>query len=841
MLLTSLVKAFRNRTQIRFASSSSSDIADFIRGMSSTKKLKGSESSPSVTNKPRHVRMKERGRDPGLTSRINLQIISNGFAGTSKSLILNNDQTNYLFNCGEGTQRTLQEKNTIWEIKFSKTKHLFMTRKSWDVMGGILGLCISLKEAYLNEITFHAPCDVIDLLKHWKGLESFPNVNLEQYDYDKGEFQDDCFKIKAIPLRPTNFISNLDSKRQRLSTSNDASQITKFPDDLVYAYLCQTHPFPGSLSAELCTFHGVPPTELRSRLKNGEDVTLSDGRVIRSKDVTLPSEPPVKILILDCPSLAYLDSIKSNELNSHSYHTVVHLAPSTILNSETYRSWMKSLNTTHHLLLDETQKNVHMESIYRYQTQLNYIDDGIFPLLSNHNSLKEDLKLPKPIDNITYGLTSTRIPIRPMLGPDNSKLVVLQPQNYIDIILANEEFKQTFTAAKQQLQAMHEIAKTGHSYPEIIFLGTGSACPSKPRNTSGILIHINDKNIFLLECAEGTTGQIRHFYGDQSDDILSRIRFTYISHMHADHLGGLFGLIRQRRRAFENLGHPYEKLILLCPNKYVDVGQKQWNYFSNEHSFDDDVHVVFNRTLVNGLPTLTNIGGENTEEEKFLLEKFQTIGLHGVRTVLVEHIYDAHAVILRHIDGWSLAFSGDCKQSNDFIQAGQNVDLLIHESTYETGLEVYASQMRHCTMAQAIDVGRRMNAKYTILWHFSQRYAKFPFLSERNDEDESEQKDQQQAIRPDNVCVSFDFMRIHLSDLPRACELVPIFESMFYDEWLILKKRQTRREQEPDYFAKNTRMIESKRKFMSGRSSPSNTSPSQSTGKTTRHTTSSHQ
>jgi len=48
-----------------------------------------------------------------------------------------------------------------------------------------------------------------------------------------------------------------------------------------------------------------------------------------------------------------------------------------------------SINTTHHLLLDETQKNVHMEAIYRYQTQLNYVDDGLFPLLSYHNILKE--------------------------------------------------------------------------------------------------------------------------------------------------------------------------------------------------------------------------------------------------------------------------------------------------------------------------------------------------------------------------------------------------------------------------------------------------------------------
>ncbi len=135
--------------------------------------------------------------------------------------------------------------------------------------------------------------------------------------------------------------------------------------------------------------------------------------------------------------------------------------------------------------------------------------------------------------------------------------------------------------------------------------------------------------------------------------------------MHADHLGGLFGLIRQRRRAFENLGHKYEKLTLFCPNKYVDVGRKQWNYFSNASSFDDDVQFIFNRTLTNGLSNLIN-----TEEDISLSEKLKSIGLHGMQTVLVEHIYDAHALVLRHIDGWSLAFSGDCKQSNDFIQAG---------------------------------------------------------------------------------------------------------------------------------------------------------------------------
>lgn len=122
-----------------------------------------------------------------------------------------------------------------------------------------------------------------------------------------------------------------------------------------------------------------------------------------------------------------------------------------------------SLKATHHLLLDETQKNVHMEAIYRYQTQLNYVDDGIFPLLSYQRSLTEDVKPPESVENVSYALTGTRVPIRPMLGPDHSKLITLQPQAYLDVILANEEFKQTFAAAKQQLEAMHEIAKIGHT------------------------------------------------------------------------------------------------------------------------------------------------------------------------------------------------------------------------------------------------------------------------------------------------------------------------------------------------------------------------------------------
>lgn len=152
----------------------------------------------------------------------------------------------------------------------------------------------------------------------------------------------------------------------------------------------------------------------------------------------------------------FFSSIDQSELDKHQYHAIVHLGPRSIFNERIYRSWMSKITTNHHVLLDETMKNVHMEAIYRYQTQMNYVDEQIFPLLSDHQNLCQDVKVPEVIENICYGLTSTRIPIRPTLGPDQSKLVTLQPQNYIDLILANEEFKQTFNAEKAKLQSLNQ-------------------------------------------------------------------------------------------------------------------------------------------------------------------------------------------------------------------------------------------------------------------------------------------------------------------------------------------------------------------------------------------------
>lgn len=74
-----------------------------------------------------------------------------------------------------------------------------------------------------------------------------------------------------------------------------------------------------------------------------------------------------------------------------------------------------------------------------------------------------------------------------------------------------------------------------------------------------------------------------------------------------------------------------------------------------------------------------------------------------------------------------------------------NSDLLIHEATMEDELASEAVIKMHSTTSQAIDIGLKMRAKFILLTHFSQRYAKLP----RFDDNFAE-----------NVGIAFDNMQV---------------------------------------------------------------------------------
>lgn len=126
-------------------------------------------------------------------------------------------------------------------------------------------------------------------------------------------------------------------------------------------------------------------------------------------------------------------------------------------------------------------------------------------------------------------------------------------------------------------------------YPEVVFLGTSSTSPTLTRNVSSILVKIAAYSSILMDCGEGSLGQFMRFHGNSNyHNEIIKIKAVFISHLHADHHLGIFELMSTRRKAFELLGIPYEKLFILLPNN-LRLFFDSINKFSDDVSFFDMV------------------------------------------------------------------------------------------------------------------------------------------------------------------------------------------------------------------------------------------------------------
>jgi len=92
------------------------------------------------------------------------------------------------------------------------------------------------------------------------------------------------------------------------------------------------------------------------------------------------------------------------------------------------------------------------------------------------------------------------------------------------------------------------------------------------------------------------------------------------------------------------------------------------------------------------------------------------LNMSNIETVPVMHVRGACAIVFDYKDcslenvttpkPIRMAYSGDCRPNREFIRAGMNADILIHESTFESELDFEAVKKFHCTINEACTVGR---------------------------------------------------------------------------------------------------------------------------------------
>lgn len=129
-------------------------------------------------------------------------------------------------------------------------------------------------------------------------------------------------------------------------------------------------------------------------------------------------------------------------------------------------------------------------------------------------------------------------------------------------------------------------------------------------------------------------------------------------------------------------------------------------------------------------------------------------------------------------------FSGDTLPDAKLIHLGYECDFLIHEATMEDDLEDEARLKLHSTTSQAIAVSKQMKARFTLLTHFSQRYAKVPriFYDEKN------------LKELQTVGIAFDNMVIRSSQVSLLPLLYPTLNKLYSAYILEMDSRTLRRE-----------------------------------------------
>jgi len=272
---------------------------------------------------------------------------------------------------------------------------------------------------------------------------------------------------------------------------------------------------------------------------------------------------------------------------------------------------------------------------------------------------------------------------------------------------------------------------------ELTVLGSSSALPTSTKFPSAQVLNVHER-FFLIDCGEGTQMQLR-----KARIKFGRIDHIFISHLHGDHVFGLFGLL-----STYNLLGRRKTLHIYGPAQLNTLIDFYINHFAQDNTFQIEIHSlterkyqkifedkileVFAFPLKHRVPTF---GFQFTEKPRLLnlkkesMEKYQ-ISLNQIMeikrgkelvTSLGEIIPNTELTIAPYKTR-SFAYCSDTAFYSKISEYISNVDLLYHEATFLESDKSLAKLTGHSTAQQAAKIAQKSNARKLLIGHFSSRY-----------------------------------------------------------------------------------------------------------------------
>ncbi|MCD7453414.1 tRNAse Z trz4, mitochondrial [Datura stramonium] len=645
------------------------------------------------------------------------------------------------------------------------------------------------------------------------------------------------------------------------------------PGDLAVVYICELPEIKGKFDPKKAAALGLRPGPKYRELQLGNSVQSDHQDImVHPSDVLGPSVPGPIVLVVDCPTPSHLQELSSKHSLTpyYSYPSeeskemckkvdcVIHLSPASVTCTTEYQQWMSRFGEVQHVMAGHQLKNVEipiLKSSARITTRLNYLCPQFFPSpgfwslpqlksLPSVSKAPSEFSLPASCQVITAE-NLLKFHLRPyaQLGLDRSSIpeITSRPKIIEDLISEIPEIVDACEHITQLLHGsnnanggsttvhannvlkeepwLHETALPSclegitREDMEIVLLGTGSSQPSKYRNVTSIFINLFSKGSILLDCGEGTLGQLKRRFGiEGADEAVKGLRCIWISHIHADHHTGLARILALRRDLLKET--PHEPLVVVGPRQlkiFLDAYQKLEDLdmqfldcrYTTEASLDsfessENKDVNGSAYVQNDQKNGSNLFAKGSRMESYwkrpgspvdasaafpLLTTLKKIlreaGLEVLLSFPVIHCPQAYGVVLKAADrtnstgkkmpGWKIVYSGDTRPCPKLVEASRGATVLIHEATFEDGMVEEAIARNHSTTQEAIEVGDSAGAYRIILTHFSQRYPKIPVFDETH---------------MHKTSIAFDMMSVNLADLPMLPRVLPYLKLLFRDEMI---------------------------------------------------------
>ncbi|KAF8027580.1 hypothetical protein BT93_E0480 [Corymbia citriodora subsp. variegata] len=870
----------RGRSRRTFADDPGRDKEALMEGAGFNRKR--AEGRDRSDGSRKELQLKKRPKANPVSTISYVQILGTGMdtQDTSPSVLLFFDHQRFIFNAGEGLQRFCTEH----KIKLSKIDHIFLSRVCSETSGGLPGLLLTL--AGIGDegmsVNIWGPSDLkylVDAMKsfipnaamvHTKSFGPAPSSDaaavpdLNQFADPIILVDDDVVKISAVLLWPED------------SGQNNGVHSAMRPGDMSVVYVCELPELKGKFHPERAKEKGLKPGPEYRELQLGKSVFSKRLNImVHPSDVMDPSIPGPVVLLVDCPTQSHLQRLSSlGSLNDYyaeflgketpkTVTCVIHLSPASIVSSPDYTNWMKRFGSAQHIIAGHEMKNIEIPilgSSSRIAARLNYLCPQLFPA-SGFWSLKQScLSAPDSAHGTSLSCQSIsaenllKFTLRPRdkIGLDRYYIPnKMAHSNIIDEL--HTEIPEIVEAAQYIHHLWNGTGETGEERSlmqeepwlsenklpnclenirrddlEIVLLGTGSSQPSKYRNVSSIYINLFAKGGLLLDCGEGTLGQMKRRFGvGGADDAVKGLICIWISHIHADHHSGLARILAQRRDLLK--GVPHEPLLVIGPRqlkRYLEAYQRledlDMQFLDCRNTteaslnvFEEASELSMNRPSPessnshDGLTNVTNRSSKNVADSTLfargapmqsfwkrpgsppdisvafpvlqnMKKMLKEAGLEALVSFPVVHCPQAYGVVLKAsqrlnsdgklIEGWKIVYSGDTRPCPELTEASRGATVLIHEATFEDSMVDEAIARNHSTTEEAIQVGAAAGVYRIILTHFSQRYPKIPVFDEAH---------------MHKTCIAFDLMSINIADLPVLPRVLPYLKMLFRNEMIV--------------------------------------------------------